>query len=265
MALLDEVCISNIIKELKLQGKRVLTNCFFRFLDAERTWEVYHSDASTLLVKEDNGVFRLFFYTIDFADLKKLMDKELPNDREYTLEVIGKDRTLYCDELNDMGFHAIARMNRLSIKDVSAYLTEKAENPDVLVVTAGLEDVPALMKKLWEIFDTRVSHLPDEEELKRSVEKQEICLYRDNHGDITAFLQSVAEPRSFYINQVYNSAEKKVIHTIMHRQLTKYVENGGKYVYAWVDEKNIASVRFHKKYGLEPDGLWTCVYVKETR
>lgn len=263
MELLDEIHIANLIKELKLKGKRVQSNCFFRFVDEKKTWEVYHSDESIILIKEDNGVFRIFFYTIDFSDLKQLMNQKLSEDREYTLEIVGKDRNLYCDELTGMGFQVLARMSRLSIKDVSTYLAEKEEYQDVSVITAGVEDVSELKEKLWKIFDTRVSHLPNEEELKASIEKQEISLYRNDNGNITAFLQSVVEPRSFYINQVYNAAEKKVIHSIMYRRLAEYVENDGKYVYAWVDETNMASMRFHKKYGLEPDGLWTCVYVKE--
>lgn len=263
---MDEVTISNLIRELKLTGKQVHSNCFLRFCDAEKKWEVFNSTNSILIVKQDNGVQRLFFFTIDFLDLKYLLESRLFSDREYVMEIVSKEREPYRDNFMDMGFFILAQMQRMSVRDVSS-LFQRAEGfleayDDSLAEQAVLEDIPRLQAKLWEIFDTRISHLPNEEELREAVLRGEFCVCRDSHSNIQAFLQSVTEPRSFYINQVYNGGEKKIIHSIMHKRLSEYCQNGGKYVYAWVDEKNKASLRFHEKYGLRPDGLRTCVYQK---
>ncbi len=262
--LTDEICISKLIRELKLTGKQVYSNCFFRFSNAGQEWELYNSAGSLLLVKQESSVLRLFFFTLDFSDLKQLMEDSLASDREYMLEIVAKDKVLYRNELLDMGFDVFAQMLRMSVKDISPLFQNGSAFVEAydeqLVEQARPEDVPALLDKLWHIFDTRVSHLPDEEELKSAILRGEFCLCREKDSDIRAFLQSVMEPRSFYINQVYNGGEKKLIHSIMHKRLAEYYQQGGRYVFAWVDEKNQASLRFHEKYGLKPDGLWTAVY-----
>lgn len=53
-------------------------------------------------------------------------------------------------------------------------------------------------------------------------------------------LQAEVMTKKFYINQVANKSEKHVIHAILLDRLEKYAEKGGKYLYAWVEEKNIA-------------------------
>ncbi len=263
----NEIHISEKIREWKLAGKCVHSNCFLRFTEEEKMWKAYDSPQSVLIVKMDHGVRRLFFYTIDFSDLKQLADRNLSASCEYILEVVAKDKTLYRDELEDMGFCVLANMSRLSTKDISPLFGDDAcfagPYDDSIVETAHMGDVRPLKQKLWEVFDTRISHLPNEDELKMSVQKGEFCLCRGGDSEIVAFLQSAVEPKSFYINQVYNGAEKKCIHSLMHKRLSDYYNNGGKYAYAWVDEKNEASLGFHKKYGMQADGLWTCVYVKQ--
>ena len=57
----------------------------------------------------------------------------------------------------------------------------------------------------------------------------------------------------------------KIIHAMMLNRLKKYSETGGRYIYAWIDEKNIASIKFHKKYGMEPDGIWDIIYFTERK
>lgn len=266
---IDEIHISKLIRELKLTGKQVYSNCFLRFCNAAQEWEVYNSLQSILILKQENNVLRLLFYTLDFSDLKQLLEESLPSEQEYILEIVAREKTLYRKELLNMGFTVFAQMLRMSVKDISPLFlpgrTFVESYDDLLAEQALLEDVPALWDKLWEIFDTRVSHLPDKEDLKEAVMRGEFCICRGKDSEILAFLQSVMEPRSFYINQVFNGGGKKLIHSIMHKRLTEYCQRGGRYVYAWVDENNQASLRFHEKYGLRPDGLWTCVYQREKR
>ena len=47
---------------------------------------------------------------------------------------------------------------------------------------------------------------------------------------------------------------------MLQKRLKDYVNQGGKYAYAWVEKNNIASVKFHEKYGMKFDGLWNMVY-----
>lgn len=264
MELRNEIFISDFVKTLKKSGKTVFSNSYMRFANGGRTWNVSFSGQSVLILNVDQGVNRLLFYTTDFEDFEKLLRTSLDEEKEYVMEIVSKDRDLYREELGCAGFAMLAVMCRVSVKDISP-LFMNANNISVMVnesipVMAKSEDTDLLLHKLWDIFDTRISHLPDREELYRSIQNGEFCIYRDDDLQVRAFLQSVAAPKSFYINQVYNSARKAVIHSIMYTRLRQYYLNGGRYVYAWVEENNIASLKFHAKYGLQPDGLYTCVY-----
>ena len=67
-------------------------------------------------------------------------------------------------------------------------------------------------------------------------------------------------PKKFYINQIVNKGKREIIHAILLNRLEEYIKAGGKYLYAWVEERNIASVKFHEKYGMKHDGMWSMSY-----
>lgn len=269
MELRNEIFISDFIKTLKKSGKKVFSNSYTRFADGGRTWNVSFSRQSVLILNVDQGINRLLFYTTDFEDFEELLRTSMDEEKEYVIDIVSKDRDLYREELARAGFAMLAAMHRVSVKDISP-LFMNANNISVMVdeslpVMANSEDADLLLQKLWDIFDTRISHLPDREEICRSIQDGEFCIYRDDALQVRAFLKSVAAPKSFYINQVYNGAQKEVIHSIMYTRLRQYYLNGGRYVYAWVEEDNIASLKFHAKYGLQPDGLYTCVYSNQMK
>lgn len=269
MELRNEIFISNLINKLKKSGKKVFSNSYMRFADGGRTWNVSFSRQSVLILNVDQGVNRLLFYTTDFEDFEELLRTSMDGEKEYVIEIVTKDRDLYREELRRAGFSMLAAMRRVSVKDISPLFMDtnniSAMVDESLPVMAEPGDADLLAHKLWDIFDTRISHLPDREEICRSIENGEFCIYRDEDLQVRAFLQSVTAPKSFYINQVYNSVGKEAIHSIMYTRLRQYYLNGGRYVYAWVDETNIASLKFHAKYGLQPDGLYTCVYSNQIK
>lgn len=262
----SEAVISEHIRRLKASGKKVFSNSYLRFVKEEQRWETAVSPESLLILNPDHGVRRLLFYTTDFGDLQNILRKSLASGEEYVLEIVSKDGGLYQDELEDMGFVEIARLSRVSVKDISPIFHGENEisrmaDPSI-PMEAKEEDTDGILKTLWNVFDTRISHLPGREELCQSIRRGEFCIYKDeDSSNIKAVLQSIVAPKSFYINQVYNGAKKNVIHSILLERLKQYYLNGGRYVYAWVEESNLASLKFHAKYGLQPDGLYTCVYV----
>ena len=120
-------------------------------------------------------------------------------------------------------------------------------------------DAPLIYDLLWKIFDTDISHLPSIDAVNASIERKEFTLYKGDNGNIS-LLQADIKPRSFYINQVYNGNEKRIIHAMLLNRLSEYCSQGGKYAFAWVDENNTASLKFHQKYKMKHDGLWDIVY-----
>lgn len=263
----NTVEIIDAITALKNKKQKIYTNCFMQFQHLEKeNWEAVSSDQSLYLIDQDHGVNRVLFYTVDFEDLNGLLREFLDNNKEYVLEVLSKEASLYQDFLEQAGFRQYKRVMRMSNRDISSLLESDSlllqyYNPTV-GEKAKEKDVKQINQKLWDIFDTRVSHLLTDEEVKESVERGEIYLVKDSTGNIQALLQRVAEPKSFYINQIYNGGDKGLIHAVLLNELRKYYDQGGRYLYAWVEEDNMASRKFHEKFGLTHDGLWDVIYLR---
>lgn len=252
------------IAELRKKGSRVLTNSYGHY-----TWDIaieaYFSEDSLVLVDVDNGVHRIFFYTVNADDLIPVI-YEMPDSVGYCLEIVSKNRDEYKELLLKSGFEPLAFMMRMANPDIGELLN----SPDGVMryfnsrygIRATREDAHAINDVFWKVFDTRVSHLLSDELLKQVIDNEQVIVERfDNQ--IKAILQYQKEPRKFYINQIYNRMQREVIHSILIKELQEYYKNGGKYLYAWVQEDNLSSVKFHSKYGMVHDGLWNIVYVRE--
>lgn len=269
MKLLKECDIQNLIKSLKLSGEKVHSNCFYHFSNIESVWEGDCSGQSLFVVNEEKGVKRIWFYTISFEDLQRLIQDTLDDTQEYLIDIVSKDKKMYYNDLSVAGFELFTCMTRMANKDI----TDIWEGDSPVLSYEGkaegekptVTDAETIKNKLWEIFDTRISHLPNQSEVEDSIKNGEFTIYRNDDFEIVTILQSVVKPSSFYINQVYNVADKEIIHSILLEELIKYHEHGGKYLYAWVEESNIASQKFHRKYGMYHDGLWDVIYIRKRR
>ena len=102
-----------------------------------------------------------------------------------------------------------------------------------------------------------------DDELAEIIKEKKVIIHKDKQID--ALLQIDVLPKKFYINQVINKADKCVIHAMLLSELSKYIQNGGQYIYSWVEENNIASMKFHQKYGMSHDGMWNIVYRLEIK
>ena len=258
--ILDDV--KSFRQQLKNIG-RVETNVFSDDV-LENAEELYHSDKSLLISSVDCNVRRLYYYTVDFDSLGSLIP--LLKNREYVLEFLTKSADEKSAFLKENGFSLLAQMIRVSTLDCANALLDQSVSQyadDSISAYPDLGLCTPINKKLHEIFDSRVSHLLNDDGLKKAIENGEITMHQDFAGNIDAILQVVAQPKRFYINQIYNGAEKKIIHAMLQKRLRDYVNQGGKYAYAWVEKNNIASVKFHEKYGMKFDGLWNMVYVLE--
>ncbi len=223
--------------------------------------EAVVTDKTILTTFLDHGVRRLYYYTLDFSDIIAAAEKL--SSGVCVLEFMTRDPSEYRSFLQPAGFSLLAGMMRMSVYDCAAAF----QNPEI----SGFYDASIgyfpdeteaaeINRVLWQVFDTRISHLCTEEETADAIRKREITIRRDENGTIKAVLQAVVNPKKFYINQVYNGTEKRIIHAMLLNRLKSYIDAGGKYAYAWVAEDNNASIKFHKKYGFLPDGMWNMVY-----
>ena len=238
----------------KARLSRFDTNCFNADVigKAERMWEFEDSFAFSA---DDHGIKRLFYFVPDSDTLNILLDKI--TDGPYYLEIITRDP----ESISLHSAEVLSRLMRLSNADCNNVF-EKEDliryRNDSLVQVADESDTKRINEILWNTFKPEVSHLLSDDELNEIVKSGNVSIHRN--GDIDAILQVDVMPKKFYINQVVNMAEKEIIHAMMLFRLDQYRRNGGKYIYSWVEDNNTASLKFHKKYGMEHDGMWNLVF-----
>lgn len=255
------------VKKMKLSGQKVYSNCYLSFsLEPDREWKTLSNDRSLAIIDYEGGTERLYFYTHDFNDLGKMLNGY---DGSPVVDIISKNKRDFEQELKAIGYIPLAHLTRVSNKDVSLVLDDVSESIASYESNVGeyatLEDAKSIGKMLWSIFDTRVSHLPDDNELSEMIAKKEFVVCKNSVGVIESLLQLQISTRSYYVNQIINRGDKNRFHSMVINTLKKYCEMGGKYAYAWVEDTNMASLKFFEKYGMISDGTWNCVYVKENK
>ena len=233
--------------------------------EPESEIEAYDTDSSLIIIQHENGVNRIVYYSLDFVGFHELFDRL--DAQEYCIEFLSKDREDKEELFTSLGLKVLARMMRLTNQNCQRIFLDTSFvlsyfNPKIPCM-ATEKDTEEIYQTLWKIFDTRISHLPNMTELSASIARQEVSIARNSDGVIQAILQAKVQGQKFYINQVYNAGEKHMIHAIMLERLKRYCDAGGNYLYAWMEENNIASVKFHNKYNMNPDGTWDLLYVRE--
>ena len=241
-------------KALFARTHRYISNCYsFDVLDSATG--IFESDDSFILTAEDHGVNRIYFFVKQIDALGSLYNQL--NKGTYYIEYMSKRPEEFVPERAV----AVARLMRMVNKDCRSVLDDQklaAYRNDSVGEYADAADVHEINCLLWDTFKTEVSHLLYDEELAEIIKEKKIIIHKDKQID--ALLQIDVMPKKFYINQVINRADKSVIHAMLLSELNNYVQNGGQYLYSWVEENNIASMKFHQKYGMSPDGMWNIVY-----
>ena len=239
-----------------------LINNFYSSDVAEKACGIWENGDEFVFAYEDHGINRLIFFVKDLNSIDVIL-KQIPQGK-YFIDIMGRDRGEYLSA----DIKVIAHLKRYSNPDCRSVLDNGSEvikyKGSVRVETALEEDTSELNKMLWSTFNTEVSHLLSDDELRMVIQTGQISLHRNDEGIIDAMLQANVMPKKFYINQIINrSGKKEVIHSILIDRLEGYVANGGKYLYAWIEETNNASLKFHEKYGMKHDGMWNTVYCLE--
>lgn len=239
------------------KAKRLLNNCYTPDV-VEKADKLWPAGDEFVFTYGDHGINRLVFFAREWDSVNKLL--ELLDQGQYYLEFMTRNR----DEYIPMGADLRAAMMRFSNPDCRGVLAPGslvAPYKDSAVVEAAKEsDAEEINELLWSIFHTEVSHLSTDDEMREKIRAEQVSVHRNEHGDIDALLQAEVRPKRFYINQIVNKTERQVIHAILLKRLEKYIEEGGRYLYAWVEAQNIASLKFHEKYGLKHDGMWSMIY-----
>lgn len=246
----------NELKTLILSARRARFGNNFYSMDVLDHLEDFWIDGKSFLFSyDDHGIKRLIYFTERPEDLDLLLKKVVGT---YYLEYLTENPSANCPEAD-----IAARMKRLSNADCRSVFNEDSPvlvyQDETIGQQAETEDAHAINEILWSVFHTEISHLLTDEELAGRISEGQFTVHKTD-GRIDALLQADIMPKKFYINQIVNQTDKKIIHALLLNKLKKYTDQGGKYLYAWVDETNVASMKFHGKYGMHHDGMWSLIY-----
>lgn len=232
-----------------------LTNNCYDMSTLERANHVWSEKDDFMFSYEDHGIYRIVFFVRSLERLNNLL-KQVESGKYY-LEFMTKEPNRFVPE-DAVLSASMMRIANPDCREIRAG-TKEIGNGDC-GETATEADANEINGILWSIFRTEISHLLTDEELKEVIKKGHTRIHRDSDGKIDALLQADVMPKKFYINQIVNKGDRRNIHSILQKELAGYVANGGKYLYAWVEDSNIASLKFHEKYGMKHDGMWSMIY-----
>ena len=247
---------------IRAQGKSVYTNLYRNIASfPAQEWDATASELTLCLFLFEGGARRVQFVTSDSDDLARMLAAV---KEPAAIDMVGRNPSALAGALAKGGFHPIAQMHRWANRDISAALGGNGIiNKTYGNINSGgvarEDDARQILDIYRKTFDTRISHLPSLGELKENIDHGEVVIHREA-GRIRTILQRTIEPKRFYIHQVYNDGEKAWLHGIILSELRRYYAQGGRYLYAWIQDTNIASQKMHAKYGMAPDGLWDVVY-----
>lgn len=252
---MDKQIIYEKIKTARLQ--RFLTN-FYSMDVVENCVDMWSQGDEFILSYEDHGVHRLVYFARTWESVNRLLERI--DSGQYFVEFMTKNP----DEYKPKGTELIAAMKRLANPDCHSVFELGAQvlcfKDAVEVEMAQERDAEEINHIFWTTFHTEISHLLSDEELREIIRDGKISIHRNIDNHIDAILQADVMPKKFYINQIVNKGNREVIHAILLDKLKNYINSGGKYLYAWVEDKNIASIKFHGKYGMKHDGMWSMIY-----
>lgn len=252
---MDKQIVFEKVKTARLQ--RFLNNCYSMDV-IEKCTNLWSLGDEFVLSYEDHGVQRLTYFTKSQDSLNELL-KQIDSGHWY-LEFMTKNP----EEFIPAGFSLKAKLMRLANPDCRSVFEKDSPvlqyRDSAIVESAQTKDAAEINRILWDTFQTEISHLLTDEEVTDNI--RQFTIHREN-SMIDAVLQADVMPKKYYINQIVNRGEKKNIHAMLLNGLEEYIAQGGKYLYAWVEDKNIASQKFHQKYGMIHDGMWNMLYSLE--
>ena len=244
----------------KARAQRLLTNCYS--LDVvEMACNIWEYGSNFIFSYKDHGINRLIYFAENAFAIDSLLD--IISSGYYFLEFMTKDSEEYIPKRSSI----IARMMRLANLDCRSVFDATSSVLQYFDESIGEyaedTDIVEINNILWKTFHTEISHLLTDDELKTKI--NQLTIHRDiaHDGHIDAMLQADVMPKKFYINQIVNNGEPKIIHAMLLNRLKTYIEHGGRYIYAWVEDSNVASLKFHQKYGMKHDGMWSMIYSLE--
>lgn len=263
-------------QEIQVHIATIKKNCGHRqsytnfFAQAEGDYSVLESrDSLVFWQTGEDDVRRIYFFCFDLDELSRQLSQM---EAGSILDYIGECNASLSHAFQAGGFRQYACFLRLSNKNL-AHVFDTDYNPyadylerfgeETRITSASVEELDTLQRKLYDVFDKRVSHFFSRDRLKELITDNKVLVYKED-GRLLSFLIYTIEGKRFYVAYVYNSAENHIALSMYVKAAKAAIQAGCTYGYSWVDETNETSLRYNRLKQYFPDGMTDKIFRKET-
>ncbi len=230
------------------------TNYFRQPLTGHRYWMTSRERSLVFLV-DDMHFHRLYFFTLDLAELTSLLrDTRLPGIS------VTSYLTRQLDPAIDSAFQAAGHIphavfRRMSNPALRPYETNAKLN------FAVPEDVEELLRRVRTDFDPYTSHPPSREMLDGYVRQQWVLVNRHDRT-IKGYLIFQIAGKQVNYNYVWNASDDASDMLFLQGNFYGLMARQGiRSGILWVNEQNLGVIRMNELHGWRFDGLLAQYYV----
>lgn len=260
--------LSNLAEKIQsLRRKRTgfITNAFFnadqlKSMVGEEGTAVFDSDDTIVILSDEPGLVRLYFYAASLDGLKEIPEM-LPSQINKTVvaDIIGKGQQVetIAAKLCESGFIKHNELFRMVRKPEEIH---QEVSPDVAFATSDRCD--EIYKMIYDTFDIYSEHLPTKEKILRSIDNKEITVvlhqdqvvgfnYTQRAGERLMYNYLIAVAKEFRGKGIGDKLE--IFPLIMYGK--DHVFNH------WVVKDNQVAIKKHVKFNFKPDGMIDIVLI----
>lgn len=188
--------IKQKINILKKEGK-LFTNCaMWMALEDEKEFACKSARGAVLYFAVEDGVNRGF---LSYNDEKSAVDivSSIGTANNAGFNVVfewpSREKGFMDGFFSKCGFRKITDMTRMSVADARPYITQDSPVRRLFNKELGgvavVSDAKKIDDALRAVFDTKVSHLLEKEQLESEIKKGNVFVYFDKGGKVAACLQ----------------------------------------------------------------------------
>ena len=130
------------------------------------------------------------------------------------------------------------------------------------VQCASIEDAEDIYRYIHDVFDELADHLETYEEVIEDIKNGYYHINRTD-GSLNAIVKSIIEGKKVNMEYIANRGPSVLAHSLYLFALEEAVNKGVNVAYNWIRENNDRSLAFHRRFGIEQDGVRNYVFQKE--
>jgi len=269
----DMVRIKQKMTEIKRNRKAPIMHNYY--LNCEKDEEIYalYGQSTVVFWDDDRGVRRAYFYSSDTEELTQLLAR-VPE--HIILDYLTRQKGELHELFERAGWSLLHEMHRMSSVGITPEeqqrMAKRRELFDIVMyqrdkVRPAVEaDCDVIYQKLYEVFDSRESHLCTREELLQYIRNRWVSVYYEE-GNLLGFHIFLVENNTFYGYQIWSAIGPEGYYSLSKtsdRLFAEYVKDIPvkkiKPSYGWVNIKNKRARRMAEFWGQRFDGLYDFVY-----